>query len=164
MRTPLALVTALAVSGFALGVQAQSDGNSRGFIEQAVRGDNAEMMLGKLAANRAADPAVRDYGRMLYDDHARGRDRAVAVAHELGAAVTDRADGGAMAERDKLEETYGRPFDREFLRYMIADHRQDIEAYRDQAQRGGPAGRLAADTLPDLQKHLEMAEHLNAER
>jgi putative oxidoreductase len=33
----------------------------------------------------------------------------------------------------------------------------------DEAQRGGPAGHLAADTLPDLRKHLDMAEHLSAE-
>jgi putative membrane protein len=164
MRINLALVTAIVFSGFAFAAHAESDRDSRGFIEDAIRGDNAEIMLGKLAANRASDPAVRDYGRMLYEDHTRAKDRAVAVARELGVAVTDRANTGAMVERDRLEGTYGRPFDRDFVRYMTADHRKDIAAYREQAQRGGPAGRLASETLPDLEKHLEMAERLAAGR
>ncbi|THD60082.1 DUF4142 domain-containing protein [Phenylobacterium sp.] len=163
MRTPLMLFAALAVSGFALGVHAQSNGDARGFVEDAIRGDNAEMMLGKLAANRATDPKVRDFGRMLYEDHARAREQAMAVAHEVGADAAERADMGAERERDKLEETSGRPFDREFLRYMILDHRNDIAKFSDEAQRGGPAGQLATNTLPDLKKHLSVAEQLSAE-
>jgi putative membrane protein len=132
-------------------------------VENAIRGDNSEMMLGKLAADRAADPKVRDYGRMLHDDHARAKDKAVAVAHQIGADVTAKPSAGAVAEQDKLENTYGRAFDREFVRYMIRDHQDDIRDFKDEAQRGGPAGQLAADTLPDLQKHLDMAQHLSGE-
>jgi putative membrane protein len=163
MRTPLMLLAAFAISGFALGAQARSDGDPRGFIEDAIRGDSDEMMLGKLAADRATDPKVRDYGRMVYEDHARAKEQAVAVAHQVGADAAERADVGAERERATLEETSGRPFDREFLRYMINDHRKDIAEFSDEAQRGGPAGQLAADTLPELKKHLSVAEQLSTE-
>ncbi|MBS0334478.1 MAG: DUF4142 domain-containing protein [Proteobacteria bacterium] len=163
MRLPVILIAALSVSGVACAARAQADASPRGFIENAIRGDNSEMMLGKLAANRATDPKVRDYGRTLYQDHARAKDKAVAVAHQIGADVTDRSNAGAVAERDKLQTIYGRAFDREFVRYMVADHHQDIADFREEAQHGGPAGRLAADTLPDLQKHLDIAERLSSE-
>ncbi|MBS0363921.1 MAG: DUF4142 domain-containing protein [Proteobacteria bacterium] len=161
MRKTLILFAAVSLAGLAGRGLAQSDGDLRGFVEDAIRGDNSEMMLGKLAASHAVDPAVRDYGRMLHDDHANNRDKAVAVAHQVGADVTDRSNGEAVREMSKLENTYGRAFDREFVRYMIADHKKDIAAFQDAAQRGGPAGQFAADTLPDLHRHLDMAEKLS---
>src|ERR1700760_4671555 len=79
MRKTLILFAAASVAGLAFSAHAQSNGDARGFIEDAIRADNAEMMLGKLAASHATDPKVRDYGRMLYDDHAHAKDKAAAV-------------------------------------------------------------------------------------
>ena len=82
------------------------------------------------------------------------------VAGRFGVPDTHAVMPEARAEAAKLRRLDGHAFDREFVRYMQHDHRDDIAEFRRQARRGGPVGRLAAQTLPDLQKHLDMAHGL----
>jgi len=132
----------------------------RHFLQDALRGDNSEMMLGQLAAERAMSPRVRDYGRTLHDDHAKARDEALRVAGQFGVRDTNDVMPEARREAQKLRHLRGRAFDREFVRYMVQDHRKDIADFRKEARERGPVGQLAAQTLPDLQKHLAMARDL----
>ena len=62
----------------------------------------------------------------------------------------------------RLKAVSGRAFDREFARYMVADHRNDIHDFEQESARGTDlAVRALADrTLPVLRKHLETAERL----
>ncbi|MDB5425959.1 MAG: putative outer membrane protein [Phenylobacterium sp.] len=130
------------------------------FLNDAIRGDNSEMMLGEMAAHDGASPAIRGFGRALHDDHARAREDALRVAATLGMPAPDGVMPEARKERRKLAGLHGRAFDREFARYMVTDHRKDIAEFRKQARRGGPTGELARRTLPDLEKHLSMAQGL----
>jgi putative membrane protein len=133
----------------------------RHFLSDAIKGDNSEMMLGQLAAERGASPAVRDYGRMLHDDHAHARDEALRVGARVGVADTGEVMPEARQEARKLRHLDGRAFDREFVRYMAKDHRKDIAEFRREARQGGPVANLAQATLPDLQKHLDTALRLS---
>jgi putative membrane protein len=117
-------------------------------------------MLGQLAAERGARPALRAYGQTLHDDHAQARQQVLPMAQQAGVAITEEPMPEAAKERRKLERLRGRDFDREFARYMVRDHRKDIADFQKQARRGGPAGDLARQTLPVLRKHLQMAERL----
>jgi len=151
------LVAAALVCGPAL---AQPD-DARRFLEDALKGDNSEMMLGRLAAEHGASAEVRAYGQTLHDDHARARDAAEPVARQVGVAITDKTTPEAMQERRKLEGLHGRAFDHEFAQYMVQDHKKDIAEFERQSRRGGPTADLAAKTLPDLRKHLAAAERLS---
>ncbi|MBW8815653.1 MAG: DUF4142 domain-containing protein [Caulobacterales bacterium] len=133
----------------------------REFLKDALQGDNSEMRLGDLAAQRAASPAVRDFGRTLHDDHARAREEALRVAQRVGVPDTQAMAPEARQEARRLDRLRGRAFDREFIRYMIHDHRKDIADFRKASRRGGPVGDLASRTLPDLQRHLQMAQQLD---
>ena len=146
---------------FALaGAAAAQGGGDRHFLHDALRGDNSEMTLGQMAADRGASPGVRDYGRMLHDDHAKAKRDAVAVASQFGVQDTDEMMPEARAEQAKLRRLHGHAFDREFARYMVKDHRHDIAEFRKQAHGRGPVAALARTTLPALEKHLPVAERL----
>jgi putative membrane protein len=43
---------------------------------------------------------------------------------------------------------------------MVKDHRQDIKEYQKEASKDDAAGKLAKETLPVLQKHLQTAQSL----
>jgi len=47
------------------------------------------MMLGQMAAERGASPALRDYGRTLHDDHAKARAHVVPLAQQAGVSISD---------------------------------------------------------------------------
>jgi len=60
----------------------------REFLYHALQGDNSEIMLGNLAADRARDPAVRDYGRKLANDHSQARSEVLDVGRRFGIRPT----------------------------------------------------------------------------
>jgi len=134
----------------------------REFLYNALKGDNSEIMLGNLAADRARDPAVRDYGRKLADDHSQARSEVLDVGRRFGIRPTREVAPEARDEREKLQDMRGREFDREFVRYMIDDHRKDIGDFRDEArEHHGEVSDLAGRQLPTLHEHLRIAQSLD---
>jgi len=134
----------------------------REFLYNALKGDNSEIMLGNLAADRARDPAVRDYGRKLADDHSQARSEVLDVGRRFGIRPTREVAPEARDEREKMQDMRGREFDREFVRYMIDDHRKDIGDFRDEArEHHGEVSDLAGRQLPTLHEHLRIAQSLD---
>lgn len=136
----------------------------REFLQTAIRGDNSEIMLGRMAQRRADSPSVQEFGRVLADDHSKARAQASALARKIGMTVPNMPLPVAMRERNRLAPLTGERFDREFTRYMVKDHRQDISEFRKQiAMNNGPVSRMARMQLPVIQKHLDMAVGLYRE-
>jgi putative membrane protein len=134
------------------------------FLQTAIRGDNSEIMLGRMAARRADSPSVREFGRVLVQDHSKARNQASALARRMGMTVPTTPLQVAVRERIRLAPLSGETFDREFVRYMVRDHRQDVSEFRKQiAMNSGPVSRLARMQLPVIQKHLDMAVALYRE-
>ena len=136
----------------------------RQFLENAIRGDNSEIMLGRIAEKRADGPSVREFGRTLFEDHSKAKAQASRVAERLGLPVPEKPLPVAIEERQRLASLSGEQFDREFVRYMVGDHRHDIADFRKEvAQHDGMVSRLAREQLPTLKKHLDMAVALYRE-
>jgi putative membrane protein len=134
----------------------------RDFLYKALQGDNSEIMLGNLAATQARDPAVRDYGRKLVTDHSQARGEVLDVGGRFGIRPTREIAPEARDERDRLQGMRDRDFDREFIRYMVDDHRKDIGDFRDEArEHHGPVSDLAGRQLPTLYEHLRIAQSLD---
>jgi putative membrane protein len=165
MKVPF-LCSAIFAMSVAMPMAAQADPPDQ-FLRKAITGDNSEMMLGRLAQSRAENPAVRSYGKTLESDHWDARSQVVAVARRmrLGTIANSRDIAPeARAEQNRLSGMRGRDFDREFIRYMIEDHRKDISDFREEAREGNdPAAMLARRQLPTLQKHLDIALSLQPE-
>jgi putative membrane protein len=134
------------------------------FLQNAIKGDNSEIMLGRIAQRKADSPSVQEFGKPLFDDHSKAKAQAAQVADRLGISVPGKPMDKALEERDRLVRLSGEQFDREFVRYMVADHRHDIADFRKEAAAHmGMVSRLAQEQLPTLKKHLDMAVALNRE-
>ena len=132
--------------------------SSMEFLQKAMEGDNSEIMLGRLAAEQARSPAVRDFGNRLVADHRRARDEAREVGGRFGLEPSREVAPEAQDEIEKLSDLRGGEFDREFVRYMVDDHRKDINDFREEArEHQGPVSDLAQRQLPTLREHLRMA-------
>ena len=143
------------------GLAARAD-SPREFLPQAQQGANSEIMLGQLAAERGRSPGVREFGQTLVSDHRQARQEVRDLGRRFGVRPTREATPQAREERDRLAAMDGRRFDREFVRYMIDDHRKDIAEFRDEAREGhGAVSELARRQLPTLRKHLDMAMALD---
>jgi putative membrane protein len=152
--TFLALAAALAVPAAAAAAPPAR------FLHDAIQGDNSEITLGAVAQARGASPGVRQFGARLQSDHANARREAVMLARSLGVPAPNDIAPEARRELRLLQRLHGPAFDREFARYMVEDHRTDIDKFRVQAAGRGPTADLARRTIPTLQTHLQMARAL----
>jgi putative membrane protein len=149
-----AAVLLLASSAFA--------GGKPEFLKDAIQGDHSEIMLGKLAQQRASSADVRQYGKVLEGDHTTVLQQAEQVARAEGMTAPGQPMPEARAEERKLKALSGPAFDREFVAYMVKDHRKDVREFEQEAREGhGRVSQLAQQTLPTLRKHLDMAEKLS---
>ncbi len=157
-----ASLVALALSSAA--VQAQdkpaADKDSQKFISNAIEGDIGEVDAGQLAQHKGKSEAVKQYGAMLVRDHGAHKDKAIAVANQLGVKPPTGSSVSAKATYLKLKVLSGDTFDRSFARSMVSDHQADIKMYQAQSAKNDAAGQLAKETLPILQHHLQEAQAL----
>jgi len=66
------LLASVVAAAIGLSPAAMAD-SPRQFLREAMQGNNSEIMLGNLAAERARSPAVREFGRTLVSDHQQAR-------------------------------------------------------------------------------------------
>lgn len=132
------------------------------FLTDAMKGDNSEVKVGKLAQDKGASQGVKDFGKMLADDHGKHKDQVAQVAMALNVPSTDETKPEADALYGKLQGLSGADFDKAFIAGMIDDHQKDIDKYQQEADSGDPAPvtDLAKQTLPTLKKHLQTAQSL----
>jgi len=138
-----------------------ADKASQSFIKAAIEGDIAEIDLGKLAQE---NEAVKQFGAMLVKDHGAHKAKAEEVAIQLGVTPPTGSTFGEKATYAKLKLLQGDSFDRSFAKSMVKDHQDDIKEYKKEASKNDAAGQLAKATLPTLQKHLQAAQRLTAEK
>jgi putative membrane protein len=132
------------------------------FIKDAIEGNLAEVQVGQLAQQKGASQAVKDFGATLARDHQAANEGATRAAQQMNVTPPDKPGLKQKAVYEKLSLLSGDHFDRQFIKSMVEDHKQDIAKYQKEAQQGGPAADYAKKTLPKLREHLKMAEDLQA--
>ena len=137
-------------------------GGAEQFLTDAMKGDNSEVKLGQLAADQGSSEGVKGFGQMLVTDHGQAKQDVVSLASTMNVPATDETKPEADAEYTKLQAMTGEDFDKEFVAYMIEDHKKDIAKFQQEADSDDPqpVTDLASKTVPVLQKHLETAQSL----
>jgi putative membrane protein len=99
------------------------------FLGDAIKGDNSEIKLGAMAADKGGSAGIKAYGKMLNADHTAHKAKLVAIAQPLNVSIPDGMPSGSDVEYLKLKVLSGASFDREFARHMVKDHQDDIAKY-----------------------------------
>jgi putative membrane protein len=133
------------------------------FMTDAAQGGMAEVALGKLAGQKAKDPAVKAFGQMMVADHTKANEELKAIAAKKNFQLP--ADVGShKSDMDDLSKLSGADFDKEYVEMMVDDHEEDVKNFQRMADNGSDPDlkAFAAKTLPTLQKHLEAIKALQA--
>jgi putative membrane protein len=133
--------------------------DSAKFANEAAQGGLAEVELGRMANQKATDPAVREFGQRMVADHSKANAELKAVAARKGMQLPADLNSEQKSEMDKLAKLSGVDFDKEYMSAMLKDHEDDVKAFETQSKDGNDADvkAFAAKTLPTLQEHLQMA-------
>ncbi len=160
----IALVAAFALGASAAQAQGQkAASDSKSFIKTAIEGNYAEINVGKLAREKGKSEGVKQYGKMLVEDHTAANEKAIAAAKQMGVSPPG---GSSLIEKGtylKLKVLSGDSFDKSFINSMVSDHKSDIKEFQTESGKDDAAGRFAKEALPTLQKHLQEAEKLQSQ-
>jgi putative membrane protein len=140
----------------------QASARDKTFLKNAIEGDMAEVQLGQLAQQRAADQDVKQFGQTLATDHGQNLEKAKPLAQSIGMTPPDSINAEQKAIYDRLSKLSGKTFDQQFAHHMVQDHKKDISKFENESKKGGPVANFAEQTLPTLKKHLEIAQSLSA--
>jgi putative membrane protein len=151
-------------SGGQSGAAATVSNADRKFATTAAMSGMAEVELGRLAAERGASDAVKQFGQRMVDDHSKANDELKQWATTAGVTLPTALDAKHQAVVAKLNRLSGAAFDRAYAQQMVKDHTKAVQLFQREADRGTDAGlkTFASATLPTLQEHLRMARSLNA--
>jgi putative membrane protein len=130
-------------------------------VEQLEEGD-AEVRLGRLAEERAADAGVRAFGAMMVEKHTMAGTELKRIATRHDIAQDPRHTPGSD-QFEKLSKLKGREFDRAYLDMMVDEHEEALKAIEDKARDAGEHADVrdwAAKTLPEVREHLDRAKSL----
>ncbi|MEO6316354.1 MAG: DUF4142 domain-containing protein [Chitinophagaceae bacterium] len=130
------------------------------FAVEAADGGMLEVQLGKMAQDKGVSSDVKALGAMMVKDHSAANAELMAVAKEknitLPAVLSDKNQKTVAS----LTEKTGTEFDKAYSNYMVSDHKDDIDAFKKEANSGKDSTLTgwARNKVPVLEHHLMMAE------
>ena len=166
-KTALYLAVAIVTLGVAMtGARAANDSLTMGqgkFLQKAAKDGMAEVELGNLAREKAMREEVKQFADRMVTDHTKANAEVQALAMSNGVKLPSEPDKDHRKLVDKLRKLSGPEFDREYMKHMLHDHKEDVEDFRKQAKAKKPndVNNFAAKTLPTLEDHLKLAQDTN---
>lgn len=136
----------------------------RSFIQDQLEDGHAEVSLGKLAEQRAANPQVKNFAQMMVREHQMAGEelRQVATTNNVTIEpVAENLDGDHQELQNELMELSGREFDRRYIQAMVEEHEEAVNELETKVNDENAATRAwAAKTLPKIRQHLEQARQI----
>jgi putative membrane protein len=123
-------VTAMLIPNWA---KAQSDDDKK-FLAMAAQGDQNEIALSKLAADKATNPAVKAFAEKMVTEHTKMTDGMKPFAEQWGLTPPAGVDADHQKEIDKLNGLSGKDFDKEYIDQMVSDHAKALDTFTKEAK------------------------------
>lgn len=152
----------MALAALPLVTMAANSSPDESFYKNAAEGGLAEVQLGQLAQDKGQSPAVKDFGKMMIQDHTAANNKLRSVAAGKGVDLPSSPSVGQVATKAKLEVLSGDSFDKSYIKSMVEDHKDDIKLFQKELQSGQDpdAKAFAKATLPTLRAHLTKIESI----
>ena len=130
------------------------------FMKEAASAGLMEVELGKVAAEKGSHQRVKEFGKRMQTDHSKANAQLKKIASSKGVELPTEPSGEHKSTMEKLTKLSGAEFDREYMEAMVDDHKEDIEKFQTQADKGKDPElkKFASENLPILKKHLELAQ------
>jgi putative membrane protein len=135
---------------------------AQSFLQRAAEGQQAEIVLGQLASERAGDRQVKQFGAQMIEDHRKASAEIRQLASKEGVVLPTQLTGKHKDKQEQFARLSGSEFDRAYIEYMLRDHRKDVKEFERtvKAIKDPQVQQWAEGTLPLLKAHLRQAQQL----
>lgn len=151
---------------------------ARGWFEDRVRGNLAEVKLGELASQRAQHADVKAFGSLMVQDHTKANEELTQIGSKYNVQPPIEVDEDHRELIDRHSKKEAGEFDRDYVNAMVDGHQDTLEALEDRLDKQGDdrnpqytakrsdnafeteLNEWAAKTAPTVQQHLDKAKQL----
>ena len=159
----LAAIATLGVFGqaYAQGSLSETD---KAFLMKDSRGGHYELESAKLAAERASEPRVKSYAKMLVKDHENYNAALERLGKQEGVTLPTKLDEADMAKLTELKKLQGKKFDESYIKEAVAvnaSDKRDAEKEAESTQSTAIKSFIQQFAAIDA-KHEQMAKELQA--
>lgn len=136
--------------------------DAKDFTNDAASGGLFEVESGAIAERNASSQAVKDFGKMMVNDHTQLNQELQALAARKNVPLPSGITNSQQDDTTKLSKETGSDFDKDYIDMMVKDHEDDIDAFKKAGDniKDQDYKDLITKALPVLQKHLDAAKAL----
>jgi putative membrane protein len=133
------------------------------FMVEAASDGMLEVELGKLAQQKATQPAVKNFGQHMVEQHSEANTALKTLAEKKGLVLPTSLGQEQQETYGKLATLTGTQFDKQYMAAMVDAHKKDVDAFEDMSEDAydGDIRGFAAKYAPVLKEHLDMAKQVN---
>lgn len=132
------------------------------YLVAAAEIDLKEIELGKLAQEKGTHQEVKNFGKMLVDEHTKAYNELKTVAGAKQIAIPTTLTEKGEDKYEMLDKETGGDFDKKFVSKMVDGHQKAIDKMQKASEDATDSEirTWAASRLVAMQKHLEHAKSL----
>ena len=133
------------------------------FMKEAMMGDMAEIQLAQLAQQKASSDQVKQFAQRMIDDHTKLDAQMKPLAQQFGVDAPTELDSKHKALQSKLQSMSGEKFDQEYMKAMVADHREDDQKFlrEETVAKDSTLKNAVTQAEPIIAEHLRMAQDID---
>ncbi|RFZ81407.1 DUF4142 domain-containing protein [Mucilaginibacter terrenus] len=130
------------------------------FATDVANGGLAEVALGKLAAEKATNPQVKEFANMMVMDHGKANEELMAIAKTKNITLPVAPDEEHQKKATELAGKSGKEFDKAYVDAMVDGHKKTVSLLEDGSKncKDKELMAFATKTLPVVQAHLAKIE------
>ena len=134
------------------------------FMKEAAADGVAEVQMGQMAMKKSSDVDVKKLAQRIVDDHTKTNDALRTLAESKQVPLPTSLSGDAQKQAAEMNKLGGKKFDQAWAKAMVKDHRKAVDDFTTASKQAQDADtrKFAADTLPALNTHLQMAQEVQS--
>ncbi|NDI98033.1 DUF4142 domain-containing protein [Flavobacterium sp. LaA7.5] len=135
------------------------------YLVHAAEVDMKEIELGKMAQQKATNAGIKEYGKMMVEQHTKASEKTKDLAQSMNVTLPMAiTEDGKEAWEDLNDET-GMDFDKKYINMMVDGHEKTIKMMEEASEeaQSEKIRRWASDMLPTHREHLQKAKTLKEE-
>ncbi|WP_379092504.1 DUF4142 domain-containing protein [Pedobacter sp. UC225_65] len=136
------------------------------FATDAADGGLLEVELGTLTQTKALDAKVKEFGKMMVDDHSKINEELKTLAQSKKITLPTTLSKDKQQLKDDLSKKIGKDFDKAYVDLMIKDHKNDVKEFEEAMNKvkDPDVKAFIVKTLPTLKAHLGHIEGIEKQR
>lgn len=135
----------------------------RTFLMNAANAGKYEIEAANLAMEKASDNEVKEYARMMLEDHKKASKELSSIMSSKGIKEPEAVTGEEKTMLEDLKKANGKEFDKMYKKQMVTSHKKAVKMHEDAANtaKDSDIKNHASSKLPKLKHHLDHAQKMD---